>query len=165
MGRTANSLERTRWPLDPEPRPARRKDSGFSRRRFCKTSSRAQLSLRNVAPRNRATCDLPFRTDRDGLEHAPVAVPVAPTSLARLSAGTGLYSLITRGFNSAFPVIGLIKLARCKKLHYAGQVAIGGCPPHPLTVTANFGTCKWLAAREPISIFNTRKEGQEHENV
>src|SRR5260370_1721340 len=103
MGRTADSLERTRWPLDPEPRPARRKDSGFSRRRFGKTSSRAQLSLRNVAPRNRATCDLPFRADRDGLEHAPVAIPVAPTSLARLSADTGLYTLITVESISPFP--------------------------------------------------------------
>ena len=77
MGRAADSLERTRGPLEPESRLARRQDSEFSRPRFDETGSGAQLSLRNVAPRNRTTRDLPFRADRDGLEHAAVAIPVA----------------------------------------------------------------------------------------
>ena len=77
MGRAADPLERTRGPLEPESRPARRQDSEFSRPRFDETGSGAQLSLRNVAARNRTTRDLPFRADRDGIEHDPVAIAVA----------------------------------------------------------------------------------------
>src|SRR5580692_5618090 len=73
MGRAADSLERTRRPLEPKPRPARREDSEFSRRGFGETGCGAQLFLRNDVPWNSATRDLPFRADRNGLEHAAVA--------------------------------------------------------------------------------------------
>ena len=66
--------------LEPKPGPARREDSEFSDRRFGKTGSGAQLFLRSDAPRNRATRNLPFRADRDDLEHAQVAIPLAAAS-------------------------------------------------------------------------------------
>jgi hypothetical protein len=61
-------------PLAPKPRPAGREDSEFSRSGFGETGSRAQLSLRNDAPWNRAPRDLPFGADRNGPEHAAVAI-------------------------------------------------------------------------------------------
>src|SRR6266852_6459309 len=70
MGRAADSLERTRRALEPQPRPVRGPDSEFSRGRFGETGSGTELSLRNVASGSRATRDLPFGADRDGLEHA-----------------------------------------------------------------------------------------------
>src|SRR6266404_3537733 len=73
MGRAADSLERTRRALEPQPGPARRPDTEFSHGRFGEIGSGAELSLRNVASGNRATRDLPFGTDRDGFEHAQVA--------------------------------------------------------------------------------------------
>src|ERR1700730_17730232 len=83
MGRAADSLERTLGTLEPKSRPARRQDSEVSHRRFGETGFGTQLPLRNDAPRDRATCDRPFRADRDGLEHAPAPVPLASTSRAR----------------------------------------------------------------------------------
>ena len=82
MGRAADSLERPRLPLEPKSRPPRRENSEFSHRGFGETGSRTRLSLRNNASRNRGTRDLPFRADRDGLEHAPAAVPLASTPRA-----------------------------------------------------------------------------------
>src|SRR4029077_4751234 len=77
MGRAADSLERTRHPMEPKPRLARRADSEFPHRGFPETGAGAWLSVRNDVARNCATRDLPFRADRDGLEHAPVAIPLA----------------------------------------------------------------------------------------
>lgn len=44
------------------------------------------------------------------------------------------YPDICPGVNSTSPVTGFTKLARSVKLHYAGSVAGGGSPPHPLSV-------------------------------
>jgi len=82
MGRAADSLEGTCYSLEPKPRPAAREDSEFSRRGFDEASSGARLFLRNGVPRNRATRDLPFRADRNGLEHVAVAICVVPSSRA-----------------------------------------------------------------------------------
>src|SRR5580700_5302988 len=82
MGRAADSLERTLGALEPKSRPAGRQDSGVSHRRLGEPGFGTQLSLRNDAPRDRATRDIPFRADRDGLEHAPAAVPLASTPRA-----------------------------------------------------------------------------------
>ena len=61
--------------------PAGAKVVSSSKRRFGISPSRiwgnrfwTYLSLRNYASRNRGTRDLPFRADRDGIEHAPVAI-------------------------------------------------------------------------------------------
>ena len=73
MGRAADSLERTRRALEPQPRPIRSPASEFSHKRFGETGSGTELSLRNDASGSRATRDLPFGADRDGFEHAQVA--------------------------------------------------------------------------------------------
>src|ERR1700747_315243 len=86
MGRSADSLERPRLPLEPKSRPPRRENSEFSHRGFGKTGPWAGLSLRNNASWNGGTRDLPFRTDRDDIEHAPVAILVAPAARAISSA-------------------------------------------------------------------------------
>src|SRR5437870_13801100 len=87
MSRATDSLERTGYPLEPKSRPARREDSEFSHRRYGQAGCRAQLSLRNDASRNRATCHLPFRANRHGIEHVQVAIPVAPTLAGSCAAG------------------------------------------------------------------------------
>jgi hypothetical protein len=78
MGRAADSLERPCHSLEPKPRSSRREDSEFSRRGFGEASSGARLFLRSFVGRNRATHDLPFRADRNGLEHVAVALLVEP---------------------------------------------------------------------------------------
>src|SRR6202040_709497 len=70
MGRAAHSLERTRRPLEPKPRPARRAPSQFSPRRLTETGPRSQLSLRNDARRHRPPHHLARRPNRHDLQHA-----------------------------------------------------------------------------------------------
>ena len=83
----AGPLERSRHPLEPKPRSARRKDSEFSRCGFDETGRWTQLSLRNDVPWNCAARDLSFWPNRHGLKHAAVAINVAPTSMPSLHAG------------------------------------------------------------------------------
>ncbi len=80
MGRAADSLERTRRRWNQSRELLEEKIRNFPIGVLAKQVSGRNYPPRNDAPRNRATRDLPFRADRDGLERAPVAIPVAPTS-------------------------------------------------------------------------------------
>src|SRR6267378_4618856 len=121
MGRAAHSLERTRLPMEPKPRLARRKNPQFPRRRFTEASPRPYLSLRNPPPRHRPTHHLPFRPNRHGSKRAPRSILVTPgfelvweDSARSLPREPGIPNLPGKASHGIFgaELVGLLRLAR-----------------------------------------------------